>query len=401
MILNLSFLGLVVALLLYIYREGRAYAKILLAIFYFLTSIFGIVHDVTNTPRSEFMISLFAVNFSPLYFLMGPVFYLFVKVIIGRERLVQKDWLHASVAGIFLINILPHLFSSFDDKLILAHKIAEHSEALYEAKYLFVPTLIQSTIRPIFTIGYFLYTGYYLIRRCRIKNYFVTHKDSILWIGLIIILYILLNSASLLVLLNNLELKKTHQNWLSPTMLQICADVKYWVYSLQNLSILFIPYVLFSPQYKKKKQANSRAQGDLVMSTFAPPVKRVVTSTAYEVPYFRLEEIGHQIAKYCVDEPYLRSRFSLSMIAEDTKIPYYQLSYYFNNHLGVSFNDWKNELRVKHIITLIQSGKAQQNTLEALAHSSGFLSRSNFVKAFKYNTGKTPSEYLKDMKSGI
>lgn len=401
MILNLSFLGLVVALLLYIYREGRAYAKILLAIFYFLTSIFGIVHDVTNTPRSEFMISLFAVNFSPLYFLMGPVFYLFVKVIIGRERLVQKDWLHASVAGIFLINILPHLFSSFDDKLILAHKIAEHSEALYEAKYLFVPTLIQSTIRPIFTIGYFLYTGYYLIRRCRIKNYFVTHKVSILWIGLIIILYILLNSASLLVLLNNLELKKTHQNWLSPTMLQICADVKYWVYSLQNLSILFIPYVLFSPQYKKKKQANSRAQGDLVMSTFAPPVKRVVTSTAYEVPYFRLEEIGHQIAKYCVDEPYLRSRFSLSMIAEDTKIPYYQLSYYFNNHLGVSFNDWKNELRVKHIITLIQSGKAQQNTLEALAHSSGFLSRSNFVKAFKYNTGKTPSEYLKDMKSGI
>lgn len=401
MILNLSFLGLVVALLLYIYREGRAYAKILLAIFYFLTSIFGIVHDVTNTPRSEFMISLFAVNFSPLYFLMGPVFYLFVKVIIGRERLVQKDWLHASVAGIFLINILPHLFSSFDDKLILAHKIAEHSEALYEAKYLFVPTLIQSTIWPIFTIGYFLYTGYYLIRRCRIKNYFVTHKVSILWIGLIIILYILLNSASLLVLLNNFELKKTHQNWLSPTMLQICADVKYWVYSLQNLSILFIPYVLFSPQYKKKKQANSRAQGDLVMSTFAPPVKRVVTSTAYEVPYFRLEEIGHQIAKYCVDEPYLRSRFSLSMIAEDTKIPYYQLSYYFNNHLGVSFNDWKNELRVKHIITLIQSGKAQQNTLEALAHSSGFLSRSNFVKAFKYNTGKTPSEYLKDMKSGI
>jgi hypothetical protein len=144
MILNLSFLGLVVALLLYIYREGRAYAKILLAIFYFLTSIFGIVHDVTNTPRSEFMISLFAVNFSPLYFLMGPVFFLFVKVIIGRERLVQKDWLHAGVAGIFLINILPHLFSSFDDKLILAHKIVEHSEALYEAKYLFLPTLIRS-----------------------------------------------------------------------------------------------------------------------------------------------------------------------------------------------------------------------------------------------------------------
>ncbi|MCZ2482578.1 helix-turn-helix transcriptional regulator [Aquirufa nivalisilvae] len=401
MILNLSFLGLVVALLLYIYREGRAYAKILLAIFYFLTSIFGIVHDVTNTPRSEFMISLFAVNFSPLYFLMGPVFFLFVKVIIGRERLVQKDWLHAGVAGIFLINILPHLFSSFDDKLILAHKIVEHSEALYEAKYLFLPTLIQSTIRPIFTIGYFLYTGYYLIKRCRIKNYFVTHKVSILWIGLIIILYIFLNTASLLVLLNNLELQKTQQNWLSPMMLQICFDVKYWVYSLQNLSILFIPYVLFSPQYKKKKHTSTRAQGDLVLSTFAPPVKRVVTSTAYEVPYFRLEEIGHQIAKYCVDEPYLRSRFSLSMIAEDTKIPYYQLSYYFNNHLGVSFNDWKNELRVKHIITLIQSGKAQQNTLEALAHSSGFLSRSNFVKAFKYNTGKTPSEYLKDMKSGI
>ncbi|MFY9160630.1 helix-turn-helix domain-containing protein [Aquirufa ecclesiirivi] len=401
MILNLSFLGLVVALLLYIYREGRAYAKILLAIFYFLTSIFGIVHDVTSTPRSEFMISLFAINFSPLYFLMGPVFFLFVKVIIGRERLVDKDWWHVAVSVLFLFNILPHLFSSFDEKLILAHKIVEHSEALYEAKYLFIPTFVQSMIRPIFTIGYFLYTGFYLYRRCRIKNYFVTHQVSILWIALIIVLYILLNTASLLVLINNIELGDSKQNLFSPMVLSICFDIKYWVYSLQNLSILFIPYVLFSPQYKKKKHTTSRAQSEMVLSTFAPPVKRVTVSTAYEVPYFRLEEIGHQIAKYCVDEPYLRSRFSLSMIAEDTKIPYYQLSYYFNNHLGVSFNDWKNELRVKHIITLIQSGKAQQNTLEALAHSSGFLSRSNFVKAFKYNTGKTPSEYLKDMKSGI
>ncbi|MFL0161623.1 helix-turn-helix domain-containing protein [Aquirufa salirivi] len=401
MILNLSFLGLVVALLLYIYREGRAYAKILLATFYLLTSIFGIVHDVTSTPRSEFMISLFAINFSPLYFLMGPVFYLFVKVIIGRERLVQKDWWHIAVSVLFLFNILPHLFSSFEEKLILAHKIVEHSEALYEAKYLFIPTFIQSMIRPIFTIGYFLYTGFYLYRRCRIKHYFVTHQVSILWIALIIVLYILLNTASLLVLINNIELGNSKHNWLSPMVLRICFDIKYWVYSLQNLSILFIPYVLFSPQYKKKKHMTSRAQGEMVLSTFAPPVKRAAVSTTYEVPFFRLEEIGHQIAKYCVDEPYLRSRFSLSMIAEDTKIPYYQLSYYFNNHLGVSFNDWKNELRVKHIITLIQSGKAQQNTLEALAHSSGFLSRSNFVKAFKYNTGKTPSEYLKDMKNGI
>ncbi len=401
MILNLSFLGLVVALLLYIYREGRAYAKILLAIFYFLTSIFGIVHDVTSTPRSEFMISLFAINFSPLYFLMGPVFFLFVKVIIGRERLVQKDWLHVIPAVLFFINILPHLFSSFDEKLLLAHKIVENSEALYDAPYLIIPTFIQSMFRPVFTIGYFIYTGFYLIKRCRIKNYFVTHKVSILWIALIIFLYILLNTAAFLVFLNNIELKNSNQSLLSPTVLKVCYDVKYWVYSLQNLSILFIPYVLFSPQYKKKKHSTSRNQGDLVLSTFAPPVKRAAVSTAYEVPYFRLEEIGHQIAKYCADEPYLRSRFSLSMIAEDTKIPYYQLSYYFNNHLGVSFNDWKNELRVKHIITLIQSGKAQQNTLEALAHSSGFLSRSNFVKAFKYNTGKTPSEYLKDMKNGI
>lgn len=399
MILNLSFLGLVVALLLYIYREGRAYAKILLGIFYFLTSIFGIVHDVTNTPRSEFLISLFAVNFTPFYFLMGPVFYLFVKVIIGRERLVIKDCWHMVFAALIMLNILPHLFSSFDEKLILAHKIVDRPEAIYEARYLFLPTFYQSLLRPIFTIAYFVYTGIYLIKRCRIKNYFVTHKISILWIGLIILLYILLNSASLLVFLNAIELKNFQKNLFSPWVLKACMDIKYWVYSVQNLSILFIPYVLFSPQYKKKKHSTARTQGDLVLSTFVPPVKKVNPSSAYEVPFFRLEEIGHQIAKYCQDEPYLRSRFSLSMISEETKIPYYQLSYYFNNHLGVSFNDWKNELRVKHIITLIHSGKAQQNTLEALAHSSGFLSRSNFVKAFKYNTGKTPSEYLKSLKS--
>src|SRR4051812_31922454 len=59
------------------------------------------------------------------------------------------------------------------------------------------------------------------------------------------------------------------------------------------------------------------------------------------------------------------------------------LSAFFNQSLGVHFNDYLNQLRVIYCKHLIENGVAVQLTLEGLAKNSGFNNRNTFTTAFK------------------
>jgi AraC-like DNA-binding protein len=115
---------------------------------------------------------------------------------------------------------------------------------------------------------------------------------------------------------------------------------------------------------------------------------RVVKSSKYESISIILDD-------YCTSQPFIKAGFNLSTVAADTKIPYHQLTGYFNNYLGVPFNEWKNALRVDYAVDKIQQGEAKNYTLETIAFQCGFLSRSNFHNAFRKRMNIKPSEYLK------
>lgn len=91
----------------------------------------------------------------------------------------------------------------------------------------------------------------------------------------------------------------------------------------------------------------------------------------------------------------MKPGFSLFNFSEETKIPQHQITYYLKVVHDKSFNDFKNYLRIKHAIELLESGVAKNHTLETISINCGFRSRTNFIDAFKKVTGKTPSDYLK------
>ena len=101
----------------------------------------------------------------------------------------------------------------------------------------------------------------------------------------------------------------------------------------------------------------------------------------------KLEEsyrlIGEKLEIYFQSKPYLQSGFNLSNIARETQIPYNQITLFFQVYLKVNFSDWKNSSRINHAKDLISNGQAKNVTLEAIALSCGYLSRSNFINAFK------------------
>src|SRR4051794_40412117 len=77
------------------------------------------------------------------------------------------------------------------------------------------------------------------------------------------------------------------------------------------------------------------------------------------------------------------------------------LSAFFNQSLGLHFNDYLNQLRVIYCKHLIENGCAIQLTLEGLSKKCGFNNRNTFTTAFKKFTGVTPSTFLKQHGAGL
>lgn len=84
----------------------------------------------------------------------------------------------------------------------------------------------------------------------------------------------------------------------------------------------------------------------------------------------------------------------------DTNAKY--LSFILKEEKKKSFNRYINDLRVDYLIKqLYRVSKYRQYTVEALAEEAGFRSRSTFIKAFKTQTGLTPSYFIKKLKEEV
>ncbi|WP_315815176.1 helix-turn-helix domain-containing protein [Paraflavitalea speifideaquila] len=79
----------------------------------------------------------------------------------------------------------------------------------------------------------------------------------------------------------------------------------------------------------------------------------------------------------------MRFGYSIRDLADDLEIPSYQLSAYLNREIGVNFNDYLNQFRVKYCEELLQQGMVVQLNFKGLALKCGFSNRNTLTTAFK------------------
>ncbi len=99
-------------------------------------------------------------------------------------------------------------------------------------------------------------------------------------------------------------------------------------------------------------------------------------------------------------KPYLDPEITLFKLAEQFKMPSNQLSQVINQNANKSFFEFINTFRVYEVIKQIEQEKHKELTLLSIAFSAGFNSKSSFNRVFKKNMKCTPSEYIKQYKSG-
>lgn len=95
--------------------------------------------------------------------------------------------------------------------------------------------------------------------------------------------------------------------------------------------------------------------------------------------------------------PWKESSLTLAQLAENTGIASHHISQVLNDHSGQSFTDYLNQYRVNAVCAQLRQANSQ-NLLD-IAQSCGFSSKSSFNAIFKKHTGKTPSEYRKNVRS--
>jgi AraC-like DNA-binding protein len=185
------------------------------------------------------------------------------------------------------------------------------------------------------------------------------------------------------------------------------------VYVGMNMIVMFFPHIMyglpieikesvFANEFKGIQVVNETASSDS-LDEISEDILSSDKTEKKELPLLfasdyidKIEVAMNDIIK---NENYLEPDFKLSNIALISGMPPHHLTYYFNTVLELSFSDWRNKLRIEHAILLLKEGKSNHLTLEAISTKIGYTSQSTFIRAFKLHTGKTPSEYVKGLRS--
>lgn len=92
------------------------------------------------------------------------------------------------------------------------------------------------------------------------------------------------------------------------------------------------------------------------------------------------------------DKLFLDANLSLRVLSDHIGVQSNYVSQTLNAYIGESFFDLVNRCRIEHAKPLLESS---DDTVDNIAFDAGFNSRSSFYKAFKRETGLTPTAYKK------
>lgn len=98
--------------------------------------------------------------------------------------------------------------------------------------------------------------------------------------------------------------------------------------------------------------------------------------------------ITQQAAAYINTD--FRDKISLALLAEKLSVSVNYLGALFKKHLGASFNDYLNNVRLKYACNLLISSDL---SVKEVAYASGYASTEYFTYIFKKKTGVTPRDY--------
>ena len=347
-------------------------------------STYGLTHYFTVYHHDVFWTAIFYGNLSPLWYLPGPMLYLYTRNTLTDRSLFEKkkDYLHLLPFAIQFINLSPYIFSSFDYKLETASLlISDINNVRTLGSGFLIPPTISFITRPSFVMIYALISLLVVYRYgANEHENLIKNKQNKLVYNWIVTLCLVTFIVSAGFLYLTIDLYKASVNRV------ILESEPTYIISGIAFALLPLALIVFFPQV-------------LYGMPVAVSSKKVAKVTIPVVDASDpLTETAQLIVDYINEEkPYLNEAFDIEDIAEKLDIPKHHIIYCFTMILQKKFTAYRSMMRIEHAKELLHKGTADSLSIDGIGAQSGFSSRSGFYATFKAETGLTPSQYLESI----
>jgi AraC-like DNA-binding protein len=384
MILYVSLFSIITSAIIAIYNWRINQNALLLTGIFGIFSTYGLTHYFTVYQNDVFWTAIFYGNLSPLWYLPGPLLYLYTRNTITDKSLFssKKDLLHLVPFLIQAINLAPYLFSSFDHKLETARLILNDINQVRSAGAgLFIPPSISFVTRPLLIIIYAC-TSFFLLytyNRKERKNLESNKQNKLVynWLMTLIIVTLIVSANFLFMTLELYD---------APVNRVIMESEPTYTISGIAFALLPLALIVFFPQV---------LYGMPLVTSVKKSAKITIPLADSTDP---LAETAQIIVDYIKQEkPYLYPDFDIEDIAERLDIPKHHIIYCFTIILQKKFTAYRSTVRIEHAKELLKAGTADTLSIDGIGAQSGFSSRSGFYATFKAETGMTPSQYLENL----
>lgn len=303
---------------------------------------------------------LWALVFDVVIYLFGPLFYLYTKRLLFKDRApIVLNRLHYLPAVIFFVMTCCYL---------LYYTPAQYFEAYRQGELTLMFNLVLLTA--MFSNFYYLVRSFgelWKFRR-KEKNTFSFHQGPIRFITFFLIGIGAIMTAWLLGSVN--------ARFFNGSLTYVGYDA-IWI---------AIPVFIYIIGYFSLKQ---------------PELFRI-TSLKEEGPKkSRLSDEEARLLQAKLDSlmlnegVHLQSNLTLAEVSEKINTSTNNLSWLLNNRYQTTFYDFINGYRVKEFVKKVANEEHLQHTILALSLDAGFNSKSTFNKAFKNEMNETPSNFIK------
>jgi len=388
MIFFVTALGFILSALIFIYRSDKYGSNFYLALFIFFNSFYAVTSFSFISNEFRWLITRIYpfVIFPNLA--SGTFLYLyFLSVFKPNYKLKPIFLLHFLPALLLFLNGSNYLFWDSTQKAKFIQTFMLDTRVAFSMPTLFIPYYYHVFFRSIQTFIYVTACAYLFWVSFKSNKYsFSSTKIPYAYHAFFLLFFIGHYFTTLIV---GIRLNPNFDNLLGNSdQLASLILLARTFFTLFILTTLFNPKVVFE-KYFPQTPAPKNTEIKIVRTSLD-----IRASAKYE-----FDEINKAFDLYLLEKPYLQSGFSLSHIADKLKIPAYHISSYIKSRYQLSFNDWKNEMRVSYAIELLLAGEAKYSTLESISIQCGYRSRANFIEAFKKVINLTPSEYLHNIRN--
>ena len=155
----------------------------------------------------------------------------------------------------------------------------------------------------------------------------------------------------------------------------------YLFYSYQN-------YLLFYEQVENAFEQDIQSEEELLTNSGTEP--EMVSEEEIPVSYTGIIE---KVDNWIKTDGYVQQGLTIKELSEILHTNRTYLSAYIKTTYKMTFREWITSLRLEYAKNILK--EHPEINIQKLAESSGFLSRSNFIKLFTEKEGCTPAKWKK------